>query len=153
MNEFKVDDSVLVELEPGAPFVEAVVKGSYNNYDRYCVRVKATGEVAYRGSAYVKALPKTKPLGGPSGYYDLPFKDWVTLNDMMEHLADKGWKPSETLHLKEVLKASTRWGHKKGTSKEYDSRKIVYSGLRLLTLSGGDAQSFLKDLMEDPQFK
>ena len=29
----------------------------------------------------------TKSDGGPSSYYDMPFQEWMTLNDQMEYLA------------------------------------------------------------------
>ena len=94
------------------------------------------------------------PHGGPSKYYDFPFSEWVTSNDQMEYFATSKWL-QYSLHLKDVFKACCRWGDKEGTSLEYDARKIVYSGLRLLMMIKGKkvVQKYLKELVEDQQFK
>jgi hypothetical protein len=94
------------------------------------------------------------PHGGPSKYYDFPFSEWVTSNDQMEYFATNKWS-QYSLHLKDVFKACCRWGDKEGTSLEYDARKIVYSGLRLLMMIKGKkvVQEYLKELVEDQQFK
>lgn len=96
----------------------------------------------------------TNAHGGPSSYYDFPFKGWVTLNDMAEYLAVNKWK-EYSIHFKDVLKVSGRWGDKDGTTKEYDARKIVYSGLRILSMVKGKQAvvDYLRELSNDPQFK
>ena len=100
----------------------------------------------------VEAAP-SRPDGGPSAYYDFPFKEWVTLNDQIEHLAEHRWGKFSPA-LKDIFKALARWGSKEGTTINYDAKKIVYYGLRVLRQAAGtDAvRSYLKELLEDPQF-
>ena len=102
----------------------------------------------------VEKVAVVPPHGGPSKYYDFPFSEWVTSNDQMEYFATNKWL-QYSLHLKDVFKACCRWGDKEGTSLEYDARKIVYSGLRLLMMIKGKkvVQEYLKELVEDQQFK
>jgi len=97
---------------------------------------------------------KLKPHGGPSSYYDMPFKNWVTVNDMMEYLAENKWG-KYGIHLKDIFKGICRWGEKSGTTVEYDTRKIIYYGCRILQMVSGKAslRAYLQDLLNDPQFK
>ena len=91
--------------------------------------------------------------GGPSAYYD--FKEgWSTWNDFADYKATKQWK-EHSFHLGNVGKVLCRWGDKLGTTRSYDARKIVYSGLRvLLMLEGKDSvKTYLKSLLDDEQFK
>ena len=92
--------------------------------------------------------------GGPTSYYDMPFSDWTTVNDQMEYLAKNKWG-SYGIHLKDIFKGLCRWGDKKGTSVEYDTYKIIYYGVRVLSMLKGKAgvQEYLQKLMDDPQFK
>ena len=96
---------------------------------------------------------KVKSDGGPSTYYDF-LPDWVTLNDAMEYLAENRWG-KYALHLKDANKACFRFGAKEGAGPEYDAKKLVYSGLRLLVMIIGKAavHSFLQKLIADPQFQ
>ena len=97
---------------------------------------------------------ETKPDGGPAGYYDLPFKDWVTVNDMVEYLSDTQWGKHSWI-FKDILKACTRFGKKSGTDEAYDAKKIIYYGARLL-MSVSDkatARNYLQQLLDDKQFK
>lgn len=93
-----------------------------------------------------------KPDGGPSSYYDFP-EGMCTANDLFEYLAGRWGRYS--LHFKDIMKASFRFGSKDGTSVMYDARKIVYSGLRLIIMAGGKkaARDYLKQLLNDKQFK
>lgn len=95
-----------------------------------------------------------KVTGGPSSYYDLPFKDWVTTNDMVEYFSIHSWK-EYSAHMKEILKAIVRWGNKDGTTKEYDSKKIIYYGARILRMVSGSKvlREYLQELLDNPQFK
>lgn len=97
---------------------------------------------------------KAPVSGGPSKYYDYPFNDWTTGNDMMEYFATEVWG-AYSLHFKDIFKAGLRWGNKSGTTEEYDARKIVYSGLRLLGMISGKqaVADYLKELSEDKQFQ
>lgn len=99
------------------------------------------------------ALQKVKSDGGPSTYYDF-LPDWVTLNDAMEYLAEHRWG-KYALHLKDANKACFRFGAKEGAGPEYDAKKLVYSGLRLLVMITGKAKvhAFLMQLANDPQFQ
>lgn len=91
--------------------------------------------------------------GGPSSYYDFN-PGWITLNDAMEHLAVRQWKAA-SLHFKDIVKASFRFGAKNGTDYAYDIRKIVYSGLRILVMLKGkdETRQYLQRLLDDPQFQ
>ena len=98
--------------------------------------------------------PKTiQSDGGPSEYYDFD-SGWKTWNDFADYKAKHQWK-EHSFHLGNIGKSICRWGDKGGTSKEYDTRKIIYSGLRiLLMLKGKEAvRTYLKNLLDDPQFK
>ena len=95
-----------------------------------------------------------KPTGGPSSYYDLPFNEWKTSNDMIEHLADPRWGKFSP-GLKDIFKAIVRWGDKDGTTQEYDANKIIYYGCRVLRQIGGNkaVRKALEDLLDNQQFK
>lgn len=102
-----------------------------------------------------KPLEEPKEIssdGGPANYYDFPEK-WKTLNDLMDGKAKTQWH-EHSFHLGNICKAVFRWGEKKGTTKNYDARKIVYSGLRVLLMLEGkqSVQKYLKELIEDEQF-
>lgn len=99
-------------------------------------------------------VTQTKQDGGPSSYYDHPFKEWTTVNDMVEYFSQKLWG-SESWIFKDILKAVTRWGEKEGTTKDYDARKIIYYGLRLLRVVSGKkaVADYLKELSNNEQFK
>jgi len=90
--------------------------------------------------------------GGPTSYYDFP-PDWKTWNDFADYKAQQQWK-EHSFHLGNIGKAICRWGDKGGTTKSYDARKIVYSGLRVLLMLEGkeNVQEYLDNLREDPQF-
>lgn len=107
------------------------------------------------GTRYIpqQAGDKIKSDGGPSTYYD--FKDdWVTWNDLADYKSANQWG-KYSFHLGNIGKALMRWGDKKGTSPNYDARKIVYSGLRVLVMMEGKArvQQYLDNLREDKQFR
>ena len=96
----------------------------------------------------------TKPDGGPAEYYDLPFRDWVTVNDMVEFLSEKQWGKYSWI-FKDILKACTRFGKKSGTDEAYDAKKIIYYGCRLLMSVADKAttREYLQQLLDDKQFK
>lgn len=102
---------------------------------------------------FVEVLNKTSS-GGPSSYYDMPFAAWVTTNDQMEYLAENKWG-KYAIHLKDIFKGLCRWGDKDGTTVEYDSRKIIYYGCRVLRMVVGDAKLrvYLNELLDDKQFQ
>lgn len=91
--------------------------------------------------------------GGASTYYDFP-AGALTLNDLLEYKGDKQWL-GDSFHLSNVVKAAWRWGDKEGTSKAYDSRKLIYSGARLLMKYAGvqAMRETLQAMLDDPQFK
>lgn len=97
---------------------------------------------------------ENKNTGGPSRYYDMPFSEWKTSNDMMEYLAEKKWG-RYGIHLKDIFKALCRWGDKNGTSIEYDAEKIIYYGARILRMTSGTKvlRDYLQKMLDDPQFK
>lgn len=92
------------------------------------------------------------PDGGPQAYYDLP-PDAITLNDLIEFKSYNQWL-GDTAHLFNIFKAAWRWGIKEGTSKEYDARKFIYSGARLLMYYAGveATRETLQKMLDDPQF-
>jgi hypothetical protein len=92
--------------------------------------------------------------GGPSEYYDMPYITWVTANDQMEYLAEHKWG-KYAIHLKDIFKGLCRWGDKSGTTVEYDSRKIIYYGCRVLMMVVGAAELrvYLNELLDDKQFQ
>jgi hypothetical protein len=93
-----------------------------------------------------------KSTGGPSDYYDFP-KGWKTWNDLADYKSQKQWR-EHSFHLGNIGKAIYRWGEKSGTTRTYDAKKIVYSGLRvLMMLEGKEATlAYLKELVENEQF-
>ena len=95
-----------------------------------------------------------KPDGGPAGYYDLPFQDFTTVNDMVEYLSDKQWGKHSWI-FKDILKACTRFGKKSGTDEAYDAKKIIYYGCRLLmsVTDKATTRKYLQQLLDDKQFK
>lgn len=96
----------------------------------------------------------TKSDGGATSYYDMPFNEWVTTNDMMEYLAEHKWG-KYGIHLKDIFKGICRWGDKDGTDESYDTRKIIYYGVRVLRLLVGTdkTREYLQSLLDDPQFQ
>lgn len=99
-------------------------------------------------------VDKTKSSGGPSSYYDMPFSEWVTTNDMMEYLAEHKWG-KYGIHLKDIFKGICRWGDKSGTTVLYDTKKIIYYGCRILRMLVGveGVRGYLLELLDDKQFK
>ena len=97
---------------------------------------------------------ETKPDGGPAGYYDLPFQEWNTVNDMVEYLSEKQWGKYSWI-FKDILKACTRFGEKLGTDEAYDAKKIIYYGCRLLmsVTDKATTRKYLQQLLDDKQFK
>ena len=92
--------------------------------------------------------------GGPQLYYDLPFKDWVTVNDMIDYLSQKQWGWRSYI-FKDILKACFRFGEKEGTTEAYDAKKIIYYGVRLLmsVTDKATTREYLQQLLDDRQFK
>jgi hypothetical protein len=107
----------------------------------------------YYERKHLAGKDKIKSDGGPSAYYDFP-ADANTLNDLLEYKGDKQWL-GDSFHLSNVVKAAWRWGDKEGTTKEYDARKFIYSGCRLLMKYAGvqAVRSTLQAMLDDEQFK
>lgn len=94
-----------------------------------------------------------KSDGGPSSYYDLP-SGCTTLNDIIEWKGESQWL-GDSFHLSNVTKAAWRWGIKDGTTKDYDARKFIYTGARLLMKYAGVAElrRTLQAMLDDKQFQ
>ena len=109
---------------------------------------------AYEDSDLQDNVNSPALTGGPAGYYDLPYKDWDTTNDMGEYLAKNRWF-EYSLHFKDLLKALVRFGSKDGTTKQYDIEKMIYSGCRAMVMLAGRkaVRDYLQKLLDDPQFK
>ena len=112
------------------------------------------------GSASAKMIPPKECLevgpnsdGGPTSYYDFP-DTWVTWNDLADYKSARQWK-EHSFHLGNVGKAIFRWGEKEGTTKVYDAKKIIYSGVRILVMMIGvnKTRDYLTTLLNDEQFK
>ena len=87
-------------------------------------------------------------------YYNFPFKDWTTVNDMLDYMSQKQWSWRSYI-FKDIIKACFRFGQKEGTTEVYDAEKIIYYGVRLL-MSVSDkttALNYLQQLLDDKQFK
>jgi hypothetical protein len=107
----------------------------------------------YAGRATRPVTDKIVSDGGPSSYYDFP-TGANTLNDLLEYKGDTQWL-GDSFHLSNVVKAAWRWGDKEGTTKEYDARKFIYSGCRLLMKYAGVSavRKTLQAMLDDPQFQ
>lgn len=107
----------------------------------------------YHKDRFEKSRDKIKSDGGPSAYYDFP-TNANTLNDLLEHKGEKQWL-GDSFHLSNIVKAAWRWGDKEGTTKEYDARKFIYSGCRLLMKYAGvkAVRATLQAMLDDEQFK
>lgn len=121
------------------------------------IKVDDSGEVIKDNQEVTinSQLVETKIVsdGGPSKYYDF-LSGWKTLNDMMDYKAEKQWK-GLSFHMGNVQKAIFRWGNKNGTTVEYDAKKIIYSGCRILLMLTNKAtvRKYLQSLLDDEQFK
>ena len=102
----------------------------------------------------ITVVDKINSDGGPSIYYDFP-SGWVTLNDYIEDKCKTQWLGPESFHWGNVTKALCRWGDKEGTTKEYDTKKVIYSGVRVLMALVGPTKTrkYIQGLLDDPQFK
>lgn len=107
----------------------------------------------YHEERHLAGRDKIKSNGGPSAYYDFP-TNANTLNDLLEHKGDKQWL-GDSFHLSNIVKAAWRWGDKEGTTKEYDARKFIYSGCRLLMKYAGVSavRETLQAMLDDLQFQ
>ena len=92
--------------------------------------------------------------GKIGSYYNFPFKDWTTVNDMIDHMSQKQWGWRSYI-FKDIIKACFRFGQKEGTTEVYDAEKIVYYGARLLSSVSdkATARKYLQQLLDDKQFK
>ena len=48
-------------------------------------------------------------------YYNFPFKDWFTVNDMLDYMSQKQWGWRSYI-FKDIVKACFRFGQKEGTT-------------------------------------
>jgi len=110
-----------------------------------------------RGTILETKEESDKPVinsdGGPSEYYDFQ-KGWNTWNDINDYKAKNQWL-EYSFHLGNIGKVLMRWGDKEGTSLQYDTKKIIYSGCRILMMMAGveETRAYLQKLLDDPQFK
>lgn len=107
----------------------------------------------WKGNIPKDAYDKINSDGGPTDYYDFP-ESWTTFNDFIEYKSLTQWKEF-SFHLGNIGKALCRWSDKTGTSTEYDAKKIIYSGVRILKMIVGveKTREYLQRLLDDPQFK
>lgn len=97
---------------------------------------------------------KIKTDGGSSAYYDAPFQEFTTVNDMIDYYSKSFWGWRSYI-FKDIVKAVTRFGRKEGTDEAYDAKKIIYYGCRLLMSVSDKAttRKYLQQLLDDKQFK
>ena len=97
---------------------------------------------------------KIKTDGGSASYYDAPFHEFVTVNDMIDYYSKNFWGWRSYI-FKDILKAVTRFGRKEGTDESYDAKKIIYYGCRLLmsVTNKKTVQDYLQQLLDDKQFQ
>ena len=163
MSKFKVGDRVESEFsndehEFGVATVTKIDRGwvsvRYDDYS-YSTLTDYHTEHSEFYTLYEEPTQSSKPDGGPAGYYDLPEdRPMNTLNDILEWKGETQWL-GDSFHLANVTKAGWRWGIKDGTTKEYDARKFIYSGARLLMKYAGvkELRKTLQKMLDDPQFK
>ena len=99
-------------------------------------------------------ISKIKTDGGSSAYYNAPFQEFTTVNDMIDYYSKNFWGWRSYI-FKDIMKAVARFGRKEGTDESYDAKKIIYYGCRLL-ISVTDkktVQDYLQQLLDDKQFK
>jgi hypothetical protein len=146
--KFKVGDVVEVVGDFGSGHCfeegEVVTVTRLTDYGYYC---QGFDEVTWAVRDRELKPLLTEADGGPAEYYDFP-PNAITLNDLIEH---KGMD----FHRGNIFKACWRYGTKSGTTKEYDARKIIYSGARILMLLVGVAElrKTLQKMLDDPQFQ
>ena len=147
-HEFDIGDHVIIE---------EVHNSSYHGYasgcpfeDWYFNDTECTLYIPQE----VTPVPNKASSGGPSAYYDMPYRSWVTTNDQMEYLAENKWG-KYAIHLKDIFKGLCRWGDKDGTTVEYDTRKVIYYGCRVLKMVVGTSalRVYLNELLDDKQFQ
>ena len=87
-------------------------------------------------------------------YYNFPFKDWSTVNDMIDYMSQKQWGWRSYI-FKDIIKACFRFGEKEGTTEAYDAKKTIYYGCRLLmsVTDKATTRKYLQQLLDDKQFK
>ena len=97
---------------------------------------------------------KIKTDGGSSAYYDAPFQEFTTVNDMVDYYSKNFWGWRSYI-FKDIVKAVTRFGRKEGTDESYDAKKIIYYGCRLLmsVTDKNTTRKYLQQLLDDKQFK
>ena len=99
-------------------------------------------------------ISKIKTDGGSSAFYDAPFQEFTTVNDMIDYYSKNFWGWRSYI-FKDIVKAVTRFGRKEGTDEAYDAKKIIYYGCRLLmSVTDKDTtRKYLQRLLDDKQFK
>lgn len=171
MNTHKYEVGDLVKIEEGAfgwddspdgevveiteVFNDKSFSGFYDDYYHFNyddIDHEATeklGNLKEAGDLHKKIVSD----GGPSSYYDFD-NTWATWNDLADYKSKRQWK-EHSFHLGNIGKAIMRWGDKSGASLEYDAKKIIYSGLRVLMMLSGkeSVREYLEKLLEDKQFK
>ena len=131
---------------------ECCYKGDYFSFSYDDIDHEATeklGNPKETGEFHEKIVSD----GGPSSYYDFD-NTWATWNDLADYKSKRQWK-EHSFHLGNIGKAIMRWGDKSGASLEYDAKKIIYSGLRVLMMLSGkeSVREYLEKLLDDKQFK
>jgi uncharacterized protein YodC (DUF2158 family) len=159
MSKFKVGDYVRLKSFGGGQAQQVMkVQNPEKPYPTYTLgdgsfHLGSNLKFAHRNLDTEDPHSEIKSDGGPSSYYDFLPK-WKTWNDFADYKSSKQWQ-EHSFHLGNVGKVLCRWGDKSGTTKSYDAKKIVYSGLRVLMMLEGSktVREYLQRLLDDPQFK
>ena len=151
-DKFKVGD--VVKRKDGKPFGDGNLFNTIGEPKLY--ETLRSPDVVWVANGWIGAnqveLVRTEAKIG--GYYNFPFKDWITVNDMLDYMSQKQWGWRSYI-FKDITKACFRFGQKEGTTEVYDAEKIIYYGTRLL-MSVSDkatARKYLQQILDDKQFK
>ena len=151
-DKFKVGD--VVKRKDGKPFGDGNLHDTIMEPEPY--NLFESSSIVWVSRGWIGADQVELDLGyvKVGSYYNFPFKDWFTVNDMLDYMAQKQWGWRSYI-FKDIIKACFRFGQKEGTTEVYDAEKIIYYGTRLL-MSVSDkatARKYLQQLLDDKQFK
>lgn len=152
MSKFKVGD--VVKRKDGKPFGDGNL---YNTIkEPQSDEFHRSPNIVWVKNGWIGANQVELAFGETKvgSYYNFPFKDWTTVNDMLDYVSQKQWGWRSYI-FKDIIKACFRFGQKEGTTEVYDAEKIIYYGTRLL-MSVSDkatARKYLQQLLDDKQFK
>ena len=151
-DKFKVGD--VVKRKDGKPFGDGNLHDTIMEPEPY--NLFESSSIVWVSRGWIGADQVELDLGyvKVGSYYNFPFKDWFTVNDMLDYMAQKQWGWRSYI-FKDIIKACFRFGQKEGTTEVYDAEKVIYYGARLLMSVSDKAttRKYLQKLLDDKQFK